>query len=196
MEKYGFVYIWYDKKHKRYYIGAHWGTEDDGYICSSKWMKDSYKRRPQDFKRKILKSNIIDKKILLNEEYVWLSKIKDEELGKRYYNLHNHHFNHWSSDEDQLANIKEKRKLYVVTDETKEKLRISHLGHKQKETTKQKLREIHTGRIILKEWREKLSNSLKGKIVSDETKKRMSEARKFKKRGPYKKKVKLDLTQK
>ena len=39
MEKYGFVYIWYDRKHKRYYIGCRWGTENDGYICSSSWMK-------------------------------------------------------------------------------------------------------------------------------------------------------------
>ena len=23
-EKYGFVYIWHDRKHKRYYIGSHW----------------------------------------------------------------------------------------------------------------------------------------------------------------------------
>ena len=35
--KYGFVYIWYDRKHHRYYIGCHWGTIDDGYICSSNW---------------------------------------------------------------------------------------------------------------------------------------------------------------
>lgn len=42
-EKYGFVYIWRDKKHNRYYIGCHWGTTDDGYICSSPWMKQAYK---------------------------------------------------------------------------------------------------------------------------------------------------------
>ena len=54
MEKHGFVYIWYDRKHKRYYIGSHWGTEDDGYICSSKWMMQAYKLRPKDFTRKII----------------------------------------------------------------------------------------------------------------------------------------------
>ena len=94
-EKYGFVYIWYDRKHKRYYVGCHWGNENDGYICSSKWMNDSYKRRPKDFRRIILKTNITNKKELLEEEYKWLNLIKDGELGKRYYNLHNHHFGHW-----------------------------------------------------------------------------------------------------
>ena len=61
MEKYGFVYIWYDRKHRRYYIGSHWGTENDNYICSSHWMIKSYKRRPEDFRRKIIKiiSNIL-----------------------------------------------------------------------------------------------------------------------------------------
>lgn len=61
MEKYGFVYIWYDRKHKRYYIGAHWGHENDGYVCSSSWMKKAYKNRPEDFKRKILKKHILSR---------------------------------------------------------------------------------------------------------------------------------------
>jgi hypothetical protein len=52
--KYGFVYLWFDRKHKRYYVGAHWGKEDDGYICSSNWMRDAYKKRSQDFLREIL----------------------------------------------------------------------------------------------------------------------------------------------
>lgn len=33
--KYGFVYLWFDRKHKRYYVGCHWGTTEDGYVCSS-----------------------------------------------------------------------------------------------------------------------------------------------------------------
>ena len=47
-EKYGFVYIWRDRKHNRYYVGSHWGHTGDGYICSSSWMKQAYKRRPDD----------------------------------------------------------------------------------------------------------------------------------------------------
>lgn len=101
MEKYGFVYIWFDRKHKRYYIGCRWGREDDGYICSSPWMKQGYRHRPNDFKRRILSRIYSNKKDLLEEEYRWLSKIGDHELGKRYYNLHNHHFGHWSTDESK-----------------------------------------------------------------------------------------------
>ena len=101
MEKYGFVYIWFDRKHKRFYIGCRWGNENDGYICSSSWMKRGFKLRPNDFKRRILKRVYTNKKDLLKEEYKWLSKIKKDDLGKRYYNLHNHHFGHWTTDNDQ-----------------------------------------------------------------------------------------------
>lgn len=133
---YGIVYLWYDIKHKRFYIGCHWGTEDDGYICSSSWMKRAYKRRPQDFKRKILSKIYTNKKELLEEEYKWLSKIKKEELGKRYYNLQNNKFNHWSSNEiirlktaekisnhhKETLNFGKWNKGKVLTEETKKKI--------------------------------------------------------------------------
>jgi len=97
MEKFGFVYLWFDRKHKRYYVGSHWGTEDDGYVCSSKWMRTSYKKRPQDFKRRILSRVYTNREDLINEEQRWLNMIKPSEIagrnghGKpstsRYYNL-------------------------------------------------------------------------------------------------------------
>lgn len=102
MEKYGFVYIWRDRKHNKYYIGSHWGNESDGYICSSNRMKNAYNKRPADFKRRILKRILSNRKDLLNEEYYWLSQIKNNELnGVRYYNVSNHHQNHWSALENQ-----------------------------------------------------------------------------------------------
>ncbi len=97
-EKYGFVYIWYDSYKKMFYIGSHWGTEEDGYICSSRWMRDAYKKRPWCFKRRILMRVYSSKENLLAEEQYWLNMIKPEELASirknrydkvkvRYYNL-------------------------------------------------------------------------------------------------------------
>jgi hypothetical protein len=91
-EKCGFVYIWYDSKYKRYYIGSHWGYETDRYICSSMWMRKSYQRRSDDFKRRILKSKISSKEDMHIEEQRWISMIKKEEIQPytktpRYYNL-------------------------------------------------------------------------------------------------------------
>lgn len=107
-EKYGFVYIWYDRKHKRYYIGSHWGHEDDGYICSSPWMKNAYKRRPHDFKRRIIKRVYTTRSELLDEEYVWLQKIPSYKVGTRYYNLTTHRNGHWTTNPPKHKIVKQK----------------------------------------------------------------------------------------
>lgn len=107
MEKYGFVYIWFDRKHKRYYIGAHWGTETDGYVCSSPWMIKAYKRRPFDFKRRILERIYTNRKQTFIAEEKYLDSIKQEEFGKKYYNLRNIK-GHWSTDDKKIKTIAEK----------------------------------------------------------------------------------------
>lgn len=126
MSKHGFVYIWYDRKHKRYYIGCRWGKETDGYICSSPWMKAAYRRRPEDFKRRILETDIHDRQTLLEREYAWLQLTKKEELaGPRYYNLHNHKFNHWSvnpltrAEIAQQSSVRNKGKSFSPTTQFK-----------------------------------------------------------------------------
>lgn len=126
MEKYGFVYVWLDKKHKRYYIGCRWGNETDGYIGSSVWMRNSYKRRPQDFKRRIITRIYTNRQELLQEEYRWLQMIPDDQLGKKYYNLHNHHFNHWSVDDNKRKTIGDKISA-AFSEERKQNLRDRQL---------------------------------------------------------------------
>lgn len=107
----GFVYIWRDKKHKRYYIGSHWGPEDDGYICSSNWMKQAYKIRPQDFKRRIIKRIYTSRADLLAEENRYLQMIKSEEIKHRYYNLSKSNaLNHWTGNKDKYDKISENMK--------------------------------------------------------------------------------------
>ena len=174
MEKYGFVYLWYDKKHKRFYIGCHWGTEDDRYISSSSWMKQGYKHRPNDFKRRILSRVYTNKQDLLEEEYRWLSKITENELGKRYYNLHNHHFNHWSTDENKKLTVGQKvsrsktgKKGTPHTEESKQKLREARAKQiipswKHTEETKQKMRKPKPPRT--EEHKKNMSEAKKGSI--------------------------------
>lgn len=107
-EKYGFVYVWMDKKKGRFYVGSHWGHEKDGYVCSSRWMRNTYKRRPEDFKRRIVFRTSI-REDLLPEEGRWLQMIKWEELGVRYYNLNATTLpGHWSSDERSRMTVGQK----------------------------------------------------------------------------------------
>lgn len=107
MEEYGFIYLWRDRKHNRYYLGAHWGNINDGYDCSSRWMRAAMKRRPADFKRRILEY-VYDKCKLYDIEYKWLSMIKVTEIKIKYYNLRVNKFNNWSAYPEKVKTIKEK----------------------------------------------------------------------------------------
>lgn len=195
IEKYGFVYIWFDRKRKMYYIGCHWGPEQDGYICSSDRMREAYRRRPQDFRRRILKTKITDKSNLLEEEYYWLSKIKNEDIGKRYYNLSTRHFGHW-----MMNNHYEKKHHPMYgknhTEETKQKMR----GRKVSSETKQRLSEISKKHFSDLENRKKAGianvgvSRRKGTFHTEEAKKKMSVTRKG--RIPWNKGLKTGKGQK
>ena len=171
-EKYGFVYIWKDKKKNMFYIGCHWGDVNDKYICSSNRMRDAFRRRPLDFRRRILETNITDKSSLLEREYCWLQQIKNEELSKKYYNATNKKFGHWFETQDK-SGVNHPRYGKPFSEEAKKKMSESHKGqipwNKGKtgiysEETRKKISEAHKG-----------NEYHKGKLHSDETKKKMSE---------------------
>lgn len=108
MKKYGFIYLWYDRKHKRFYLGCRWGNENDGYICSSRWMKQAYGNRPYDFKRKILKTHIFSRKETYLEEQRYLNMIKPEEIKIRYYNLNIRNNEVWHKYDENIKTVGEK----------------------------------------------------------------------------------------
>lgn len=160
----GFVYIWFDRKHKRYYVGSHWGSPSDRYICSSTWMRNAYKQRPHDFKRRIIKIVHTSKYDLHQEEHRWLQMMKPEELkGKRYYNQCNTVKDLWHKYpekvktvgqrisysnlgkkrawEDPIARgkyISESKKGVKFTPEHRAALAAAHAGKKQSDETKKK----------------------------------------------------------
>lgn len=85
--KLGFVYLWFDRKRKKFCIGSHIGSLDDGYVTSTGYMMHAYKRRPYDFRRRILwQATLFDYRVLHEEEQRWLDMIKPDELGIKYYN--------------------------------------------------------------------------------------------------------------
>lgn len=171
MEKYGFIYIWFDRKRKKYYLGCHWGHEDDGYICSSNRMRNAYRRRPQDFKRKIIKTNV-SRENLLEEEHKWLSLISDSELGQKYYNLRKHKWGHWSTDENRKLTIGQK-----ISDSPNRRQRISEAnkGRILSKETRNKISES-VSKTMTEEHRKLLSDKVKGFKHSEEAKRKISEA--------------------
>jgi len=186
-----------------YYIGSHWGTEDDGYICSSNRMRDAYRRRPQDFKRRIL-GRFDNKHHTFQKEREWLLSVKNR---SRYYN---HVFDvfHWLLTEDTTKSAKEKmsvvqtgrkhseetkakiskantgrvfseehrRKLSGRTMREEHKAAFSRLGYKHSDEAKAKMSAANKGHTISDEHRAIISKTHKGKIVSDESRERMSKS--------------------
>jgi len=177
--KYGIVYIWRDKKHKRYYIGSHWGTENDGYICSSTWMKAAYKRRPGDFKRRILALVHTTRQDMFDEESKWQNLISDDELkGVRYYNIRRHGDRHWSTDPNRAltigqkisaspnrkANISKKAKQRALDGDcfsslARQRQKEVMKNYKHSEETKKKISKSNMGRVVSQETREKIANA-------------------------------------
>lgn len=170
-DRYGFVYIWYDKKRKMYYIGSHWGREDDGYICSSPRMRKAYKRRPDDFKRRILSKIMTDRNDLLDQEQKWFDMVK---LREKYYNLNFLTKRAWWCDPDQKLTVGQKisKKLKGVP-LSKERI-AARIGRKITEETREKFR----NRITTEETKLKLSIAGMGRKFSQETKDKIGEANK------------------
>lgn len=172
---YGFIYIWRDKKHKKFYIGRHWGSESDTYVCSSVNMKANCKNRPNDFKRRIIK-RVYTKEDLINEEQRYLGMIKLEECGTKYYNKT------LRADAPSMFGRRHSK-------ETKEKMSRAHAGRRHTKETKDKLRNINLGKKYSKEvnikkgknsrdysdpgFRQKMSDAAKSRSV--ETRKKISD---------------------
>jgi hypothetical protein len=167
-EKYGFVYIWRDRKYNRYYIGCHWGREDDGYVCSSNWMRKAYRRRPQDFKRRILKTNITIREQIYFEEQRWFDMIKPEEVKTRYYNLRiQNNSVLWHADPTTALTIGQK-----ISAAKKGKSTGPCSPEKAKKISEAKKSKQ---RKMSDEAKRKMIESKKGKKLTDEHKQRISQ---------------------
>jgi len=111
---FGFVYIWYDKLRKKYCIGSHFGSLEDVYTSSTGYFKRAYKKRPQDFKRRILAyTSINDRKSVLELEQKYLNLIKEKELKVKYYNFTRYAKGgcekHTEKSKNQMSRVKKKR---------------------------------------------------------------------------------------
>lgn len=77
-----FVYLWFDSKNRKFYLGKHKGTPDDGYTHSSTVM-ESFDVPPPHMKRRILAWGTDEEMCLLEHELLKNRKNKKWDL---YYN--------------------------------------------------------------------------------------------------------------
>ena len=183
MQKYGFIYIWFDRENKRFYIGRHWGTETDGYVCSSNAMRDAHRRRPNDFKRRIVSRIYTTVEDLVIEEQRWLDMIKPIECGKKYYNK-------------TLKSSTPSTRGYKHSQETIEKIKNSNKGKKRTEETKEKIREANKKQFENTDQREIRIKKTKELWSDDKYRQRQIESHKGKSTGPLSDDTKEKIRQK
>ena len=183
-EKYGFIYIWYDRKLKMYYIGSHWGTVDDGYICSSNWMRPAHFRRPEDFRRRIIKNHISTRE----ETYMWeqhyldminINEIRPYTKSPRYYNLSLSAKEPWYKTEEQIKVVGAKISAAKKGKSTGPRdpsigaaISAAKKGKKFSEKHKQALREAKLGTTRSEEAKRKTSESLRENWANSTTRPR------------------------
>lgn len=157
-----FVYKWIDHSTDRLYIGVHKGTIDDGYICSSKYMLEEYRVRPQDFSREIIEYGTYADCLKLE---VSMLKEANAAHSDKYYNRTNGHGDYKSPDHH--------------SDETKKKISKAKTGIKLSPEHIEKVRIACIGKCMTglkhnSETKKKMSAAKLGSKQSDEHKRNIS----------------------
>jgi hypothetical protein len=158
-----FVYCWTDTANQKLYVGSHKGKIDDGYICSSKIMKEEYVKRPNDFVRQIVATGkLIDIRKLESK----ILQSVNARTDSNFYNKHENdgfYFDGWKKGEMSLEHRKK------LSDAASRRIR-----------TDDHIEKLHEGRKNSKnsaEHKAALIASRVGSKHTEESKNKMSEAR-------------------
>jgi hypothetical protein len=89
-------------------------------------MRDAYKRRPEDFKRRTLTKIYTNRKDLFEEEQKWLNFINPSEIKTRYYNLCLKVKLTWHTSDDEYHKKSIKEKISIKTKEAMNKPEIKN----------------------------------------------------------------------
>ena len=120
-----FVYCWTDHKTNMLYIGSHKGTENDGYVCSRKWMMEEYNVRPQDFTRQIIANGTFED--IRKLEAILLDTL-NVKMDDQFYNQDNGNGNFYLKHKTEehkrkLSEYFKGRPRGPLSEETKAKMR-------------------------------------------------------------------------
>jgi hypothetical protein len=147
-----FVYCWTDTKTNKIYVGSHKGSDTDGYVSSSKYMMNEYRKRPYDFTRQIIAHGLHRDMLKLESKILQSANAAKSD---EFYNKHNNNGTYSAYG--------------PKSDKTKEKMRNAKLGtHRSIETNLKHSKSI-SGEL----------NHFYGKTHSDEVKALLSKIKKL-----------------
>lgn len=134
----GFVYLWINKVNGKKYVGAHVGSEEDGYVGSGVLFKKAIlKYGIESFERKILYKEYESVENLFRKEFEIINEL-NAVFSTEYYNLTNY--------DPKYTECSCGGRKRIVTDETREKIRIARTGSKASESTKKKMSKKRKGK--------------------------------------------------
>lgn len=171
----GFIYLWFDRRRKKFCLGSHMGALDDGYISSTGHFKNAFKKRPDDMKRRILAYVSESREEMFREEQRWLDMIKDEELCVRYYNVKKRACGQdpriaaesirasWENEGIRQSRIEKKKEWYKTEKGQEAKINLGNRrrGIDVSDKTRQLISEKASGRVHTEEMNINQSKRLK-----------------------------------
>ena len=162
-----FVYCWTDHKTNKLYVGSHKGSTDDGYVCSSKYMMEEYKKRPENFTRQIIAEGELSDIRKLEAKILQSANAR---LDEQFYNKHDNDgffFDGWKKGEFSDEHRKNMSVSASKRKKTTDHLMKLHEGRKNSKNSEEhnrKISEKNTGKKHTQETLDKLSKKLKGRI--------------------------------
>ena len=136
-------------------------------------MKSAYKRRKEDFKRRILQRIYTTKKDTFAREQYWLDMIKLEELRSRYYNLHSCGSKYWQQSKPG------KKSGYIPLEKTKQLMREKAIKRFEDPIEREKRSQKEKQLQENPEYRKKVVEKFKNRKQSKETREKRSVIKKF-----------------
>lgn len=176
-----FVYSLSDVSNGKIYVGWHKGSIDDGYICSSKIVKEEYNKRSKDFIRTIIAMGTAEDMVKLETKILQSFDAKNDE---KCYNMHNGNGlyrlgAHNNETKRKISKSKIGIKRPDLSERNKTELNPAKMGLCGRDTSKEK--NPMYGKTHNENSKIKMSENRRGKGTqrkSEETKRKMAEARK------------------
>jgi hypothetical protein len=144
-------------------------------------MKQAYHHRPHHFMRRIVGwSN--DRQELLEMEHAWLRLIPDDQLSRRFYNLHNGKPGHWSVHDGKRMTVGQKISI-SNSKPFSAKRRETHLrGKPLSAAHRTAIGNANRDKPFSAKRRENIGNALRGRKHSVESRANMSDGQRRKPR--------------
>jgi len=164
-----FVYCWTDHKNNMLYVGSHKGNPGDGYICSSKYMLEQYKVRPQDFTRQIVAEGLFAD---IRKLESMILKSANARTNESFYNRHENDglfFDGWKAGEFSEMHLKNMSIAASKRTRTKKHLDSLHAGRRNSKNSPEHIAATVAARLGSKhtaESKKKISEAKRGKESS------------------------------